>query len=81
MHGLSQEDSSLTISEVDFESYMRWESGLAFGEFGDISETIRAPGGTSETAGTIPVMTPVEWGVTHDADTLKLIVFKSKSIE
>ena len=38
MHGLSQEDSSLTMSEVDFESDMRWESGLAFGEFGDISE-------------------------------------------
>jgi nitroimidazol reductase NimA-like FMN-containing flavoprotein (pyridoxamine 5'-phosphate oxidase superfamily) len=70
-------DNPRACVQVDqIESDLRWRSALAFGNFEELTDESQRKEALTSLMQKYPLMTPVEWSVVHDADTLDIIVFR-----
>ena len=64
------------IQVDETESDSRWRSALAFGNYEELKDESERQEVLALLLQKYPTMTPVEWGVVSDADTLDIIVFR-----
>ena len=71
-----RENRRACVQVDEIETNLRWRSAIAFGVFEEVTDEKERQQALTALMDRYPMMTPVEWGLVHDADLRDVIVFR-----